>query len=135
MLTPMFCIVLLTIVIGLITVTLRINSVKNGDVKIKYYRTMQGQEVPEFITRTSRCFNNMFEMPVLFYVVCTLFIVLNIETTAAVIMAWLYVLTRIAHTVIHLTYNNVLHRMIIFLMGGVLIFALWVHLILNASGL
>ena len=131
MLIPMFCIVLLTFAIGIITVTLRINSVKKGGVKIKYYRLMQGQDVPEFITRSTRCFNNMFEMPVLFYVVSTLFIVLNIQSTAAVTIAWLYVLSRIAHTAVHLGYNNVLHRMIVYLMGSALILALWIILILS----
>jgi len=132
-LAPMFCIVLLTTVIGIITVTLRIQSVKNGEVKIKYYRTMQGQEVPDMITRTSRCFNNMFELPVLFYVVCTLFIVSNIHSTVAIVLAWLFVLVRVVHTVVHLTYNNVLHRMIIYLVGSALVVALWVHLMVSVS--
>jgi len=129
MLIPMFCVVLLTFVIGIIALNLRIKSVKNGDVKIKYYRTMQGQDVPEFLTRTTRCFNNMFELPVLFYVVCTLFIALNIDSIVATVTAWLFVIARAAHTYIHLTYNNVLHRMITYLFGAVLILGLWIHLL------
>jgi len=132
MLIPMFCVVLLTFAIGILTLTLRIKSVMKGDVKIKYFRTMQGQDVPEFITRTPRCFNNMFEMPVLFYLACTLIIFLNVQGTIAIILAWLFVLARVAHTIIHLTYNNVLHRMIIYLTGCVLIIGLWVYLVFNA---
>jgi len=131
MLAPMFCTVLLTFVIGLITVTLRINSVRAGDVKIKYFRVMQGQDVPEFMTRTTRCFNNMFEMPVLFYLACTLFIALDIQSTTAIVMAWLYVLSRVLHTYVHLTYNNVLHRMVIYLVGGALVLLLWVILMVS----
>jgi len=132
MLTPMFCVVLLTMAIGVLTVTLRIKSVLSGNVKIKYYRTMQGQDVPEYLTRTTRCFNNMFEMPVLFYLACTLFVALGIHSSFAIAIAWLYVLSRITHTAIHLTYNNVLHRMIIYLLGGALILVLWVHLTMSA---
>lgn len=132
MLLPMFCVVLITVAIGILTLTLRIKSVTNGDVKIKYYRTMQGQDVPEYLTRTTRCFNNMFELPVLFYIACTLFIVLNIQSTAAVVLAWLFVLSRAVHTTIHLTYNNVLHRMIIYVIGGVLILSLWLTLMFIA---
>jgi len=132
MLLPIFCVVLLTFVIGIITVTLRFKSVMSGQVKIKYYRTMQGEEVPEIITKTSRCFNNMFEIPVLFYVVCILFIAINIESTTAVITAWLFVLSRIVHTVVHLTYNNVLHRMTVYWIGALLVLALWVQLITKA---
>ena len=44
---PMFLMVLLTSAVGLITMKNRIASVKSGAVSPKYFKLMNGQEVPE----------------------------------------------------------------------------------------
>lgn len=69
---PMIFMVLLTLIVGLITMKYRIANVKSGAVSLKYFKLMKGEEVPEIITKTTRCFNNMFEVPVLFYAGCIL---------------------------------------------------------------
>lgn len=63
---------LLTLAVGLLTVKAHFISIKNGDVKAKYYRLIDSQDVPDVMTKTTRNFNNQFEVPTLFYVVCTL---------------------------------------------------------------
>ena len=90
---------------------------------------MQGQEVPEVVTKTTRCFNNMFEVPVLFYIVCTLYITFGIESYAAVVIAWLFVIFRCAQAFIHITYNRVRHRMFAFGSSVLCVFYLWVNLV------
>lgn len=129
----MFCVVLLTFIIGIIAVVVRVNSVRSGEVKIKYYRTMQGQEVPEFITRTTRSVNNMFEIPVLFYVVSTLFISVGMVGPVPQALAWSFVVLRVCHTAVHLTYNNVLHRSLLFWAGFIVVFAMWVVLVVGLA--
>jgi hypothetical protein len=126
---PMFSMVLLTFIIGFIAVKTRFSSVKNGSVSAKYYRLMQGEEVPEIVTKTTRCFNNQFEIPMLFYVVCTLYLSLGIESFVAVIFAWLFVALRSVHAYIHLTYNHIIHRMSVFWSAFLTVIALWVNLI------
>jgi len=123
--------VLLTCIVGFITVKARFASVKNGQIKAKYFKLMAGQEVPEFITTSTRNFNNQFEIPMLFYVVCTLYISLNIDSLFAVILAWLFVVLRFVHTYIHLTYNHVIHRMLVFVAAFLCVIALWVNLLLQ----
>ena len=51
---PMFTMVLLTFVVGCIAVKARFSSVKNKTVSAKFYRLMDGQEVPDIITKTTR---------------------------------------------------------------------------------
>ncbi|WP_440903028.1 MAPEG family protein [Catenovulum sp. SX2] len=133
MLYPMFCMVILTFIIGVITLAVRVNSVRSGQVKIKYYRAMQGQEVPDIVNRTSRCFSNMFEIPVLFYVAASLFLSLNIHSQTAIVCAWLFVAFRCLQALVHLTYNNVLHRMLMFWGCVVTMLVMWVLLLLNAG--
>lgn len=123
--------VLLTLIVGLIAVKTRFASVKKGNVKAKYYRLMEGQDVPEIITKTTRNFNNQFEIPVLFYVICTLYISLNIDSLVAIILAWIFVVLRYLHSYIHLTYNHILHRMTVFWLAFLCVIAMWVNLLIQ----
>jgi hypothetical protein len=123
--------VLLTFIVGIITVKVRFSSVKKGDVGVKYYRLMEGQEVPDIITKTTRNFNNQFEIPVLFYVVCTLYLSLNIESLVAIILAWIFVALRFLHVYIHLTYNHILHRMVVFWLAFLCVLAMWGILLIH----
>lgn len=41
----------------------------------------------------------------------------------------LYVALRFAHTAVHLTYNNVLHRLIVFATSNLVLIAIWVRFI------
>lgn len=133
MIYAMFGMVMLTFAVGIVAITTRVRSVKNGSVKIKYYRTMGGQEVPEKLTTSTRCFNNMFEVPVLFYVVATLFVSLKIESEVALILAWSFVTFRALQALVHLTYNNVLHRMLTFWGAVVSVLAMWITLIVQIT--
>jgi hypothetical protein len=129
----MLIMVILTFIIGFIAIQVRFFSVKKGDVSARYYKLMQGEDVPEIVTKTTRCFNNQFEVPVLFYVVCTLYISLGIESLVGIIFAWLFVILRSIHAYIHLTYNHILHRMRVFLLGCMSVLILWVNLVVHQT--
>ena len=129
MILPMFAMLMLTLAIAILAVIVRIKSVTIGVVKISYYRAMQGQDVPDMVTKSTRCFNNQFEVPILFYIVSTLFVALNIASILAITLAWCFVALRAWHALIHLTYNNVIHRMFSFGAGCIVVLAMWVLLI------
>lgn len=70
-------------------------------------------------------FRNLFEVPVLFYVLC-LALYATQEWGALVLGgSWLFVGLRALHSAIHCTYNNVLHRFYVYVTSTVLLFALW----------
>ena len=129
MLYPMFFMVLLTFVVGLYTMKCRIASVKSGAVNPQYFKLMEGQEVPELITKTTRCFNNLFEVPLLFYVGSLLYISLGVESLLGLIFAWFFVLMRYAQAYVHLTYNHLIHRMLSFWLAFVSTIGLWLNLL------
>ncbi len=129
MIYAMFSLSMLTILVGLITVKARFASVKNGQIKVSYFKLMQGQDIPELVIKTTRCFNNLFEIPVLFYVACALYIALGIESYVAVGIAWLFVVFRCALAYIHITYNEVRHRVLVFGASVLCVFVLWVNLV------
>jgi hypothetical protein len=53
---------------------------------------------------------NLLEVPVLFYVACLTLHATNQVDPTALYLAWGYVALRIAHSLVHLSYNKVLHR-------------------------
>ncbi len=64
------------------------------------------------------------------FVVCICFYVTRSADPAAVVLAWAYVVTRAAHSLIHLTYNRVRHRLIAYALSNVVLLALWIRLVL-----
>ncbi|MBS3025442.1 MAPEG family protein [Acidiphilium multivorum] len=62
----------------------------------------------------NRNFMNLLEVPVLFYVLCVILYVTQQTDATAVYLAWAYVGLRVLHSFIHLTYNKVLHRGLVY---------------------
>lgn len=132
MIYPMFAMVLLTFVVGGITFIARINSVKSGAVKARYYKVMQSTDVPEALIQKSNNFNNLFQIPTLFYAAGCLIISLGIVNQSAIVLSWLFVISRIVHSYIHITYNHILHRIYAFMAGNLCILLLWIYILINS---
>lgn len=132
MIYPLACMIFLTIAIGVITFAIRVNSVRTGAVKAKDYKLMDAKQFPENVVKATRCFNNQFEIPILFYVACLASIALQIALTSLLILAWTFVVTRVLHASILISYNHLLHRIIAFWSGIVVLVAMWVILLANA---
>jgi len=76
-------------------------------------------------TRAADNFRNLFELPVLFYlalVVAALTAQVNIVT---LVLAWTFVVLRVAHSWIHCGYNKVMHRFTAYVVGGSVLWVLW----------
>jgi hypothetical protein len=129
MLYPMFSVVLLTFILGCITLKCRLACVKSGAVSPSYFKLMEGQEVPEAMTKTTRCFNNMFEVPLLFYVGCLLYVSLGVESSIGLFFAWFFVLARCIQAYVFLTYNHLIHRMLSFWFGFLSVMGMWLNLL------
>jgi len=73
-------------------------------------------------------FSNLFELPVLFYTAILLTLILMMQDSILVILAWTFVITRYMHSFIHITYNHVMHRFYMFLFSSFVLLAYWVRL-------
>jgi len=131
MIYSMFAMILLTFVIAIYMFRLRVDAVKKGQVKLSQFRLNSGIDVPDKLTQASRNYSNLFEMPTLFYIAGVLAIALHLESTAVIILSWIFVASRIAHSWIHLTTNNVLHRLKAFMLGNLCVFIIWSILVLQ----
>jgi len=70
---------------------------------------------------------NLLEAPVLFYLVCIAYFVTDSVDRSVVTLAWSYVGLRVAHSLVLLTYNKVLHRLALFAVSTVVLVMLWTH--------
>ena len=73
-------------------------------------------------------FSNQFELPVLFYLAIMLALTLMLQDRVIVFLAWVFVILRVAHAIIHLSYNNVTHRFLVYVAGGLAVIGMWVRL-------
>ena len=70
-------------------------------------------------------FRNLFEMPVLFYVLCGFLAVTRQTTLLLLAMAWGYVFLRALHAYIHLTHNKVIRRFQAYLASCLVLWVMW----------
>ena len=91
------------------------------------FRYGESATVPGDVSIPNRNYINLFEAPVLFYIAClTLYVTSHVDGIALA-MAWLYVALRIAHSVVHLTYNKLAHRGMLFALSNVVLASLWIR--------
>jgi hypothetical protein len=124
-LPPVFALAVLTFGIALWMGRLRFLAVRRGDLSPRYYELNRGGKVPDYLAKVSQNYDNLLELPILFYVLtCLLFVSQQVEL-AQVVMAWLFVGSRYVHSYIHTTTNILKPRMRSFLFGAFVLMAMW----------
>jgi len=82
---------------------------------------------------TADNFKNLFEVPVLFYAVCLALASTGTVTPAQLSLAWLFVIGRAVHSLIHVTYNRVMHRFYAYFLSTLCVFAMWILFALSLA--
>ena len=122
---PVFCLVMLTFFMMAATGITRLISVRRRQVHPRYYVLMSGDTPPDYVQKVGRNMANLLEVPVLFYLLAVLVVVFEINNQLLVGLAWLYVALRLLHSIIHISYNNVPHRFIVFVLSVVTLMIMW----------
>lgn len=81
--------------------------------------------------KVAYCFSNQFELPVLFYVLTILEIMTRHADMIFLVLAWIFVLSRLVHAVEHTTSNVVLRRGGWYGIGLVALLVAWVIFIVR----
>ncbi|MCZ8100320.1 MAG: MAPEG family protein [Burkholderiales bacterium] len=113
---PVLAQVLLTLVILGLLGRARVAAVRAKRVKIAAV-ALSNEGWPDEVRRFSNNLANQFETPVLFYVLVAAAIHVGATGWPMVVLAWIFVASRVAHAVVHTTSNHVLTRFRIFLVG------------------
>lgn len=123
---PMGAMALLTfVVLGFIPAS-RFRAVFSGRVTAEDFKLGESPRVPADVAVTNRNFMNLLELPMLFYVAGLMYYVAGRVDTAALALAWTYVALRATHSIIHLSYNNVIHRLTAYALSNAVLAAFWI---------
>jgi len=129
MLLPLLAQVLLTFSVWVYLYAWRIPEIQRKGIDPQRLRDRAvAHELLPDSANASNNLKNLFEMPVLFYVAVLLSLVLLIQDRSLVLLAWGFVVARIAHSAIHCTYNNVTHRFIAYLVSCLFLLFIWIRL-------
>ena len=132
---PAFAMFVLTAAVFVRMAQVRFRAVGRGEMQAEFYRTYQAGAEPDYMRVVTRNFVNLFEVPVLFYVVVVLIYVTRQTSPWFLGCAWTYVALRYVHTYVHLGRNDVLLRFRIYLASWIVLTVTWVSLFVRlASG-
>jgi hypothetical protein len=110
-LVPALGLILLTFVIGLIHTIASVNLMGKGKeweesgIPIEPYK-----DAPLNLKIIKNNISNIFEFSVIFYFLIGVIVFIEIESTFLLIFAWLYLLFRVIHSIVHICFNNTAAR-------------------------
>lgn len=127
---------LYTLAITLHLARKRFGGVKSGRASGKRFIANATQDgLPDDMVIASRHYNNAFELPTLYYAVALAIVAGGYSDMIFAGLAYGFVGARVVHSVIHLGYNNVMHRFMAFGTSLLFLAALVVRLTLIVAGL
>ena len=132
-LRPALALVGWTLLVLLLVPYRRFKAAFGGRVASRDFKFGESERVPPDVSIPNRNFMNLLEAPVLFYVVCIIAYVTQNADAATVNLAWTYFGLRVAHSVVHLTYNKVMHRLTAYAASMVVLVSMWIHLLVAVA--
>ena len=102
----------------------RFKAARSGAVKVKDI-AVDGTKWPDDVKKIVNNFQNQFEVPVLFHALLPLLLVTGLADAVAVVLAWIFVASRIVHSSIHIGSNIVIQRFRAFLLGFIVVVLMW----------
>src|SRR5882762_3813745 len=124
-LLPLFVQVALTFALLFWMASVRTGSIRRGETKIRDIALGQSAW-PDRPQQISNCYDSQFQIPLLFYVLVILAWITRQADLIFVVMAWIFVLARLAHAYIHTTSNHVPTRFRVFAAGLLVLLVMWI---------
>jgi hypothetical protein len=122
---PAVAMVALTLVVWLRMYLTRIAQMKRERIHPQAVATSAQAAARLTESASADNFRNLFELPVLFYLALVVAAQTGQVGMLTLGLAWLFVVLRIAHSVIHCTYNKVIHRFYAYVLGGAVLWLVW----------
>ena len=103
------------------------------NVRLSQFRIYEG-EFPDRLRSARQQYQNMFEIPILFYLLCLLHIFFNSYTQIDILLAWGFVIFRVIHFFLRIQNQknvNIIPRTIVFVISLVFLTIAWIKFIVN----
>ena len=130
---PMAMLAILTFAVLVVIPYRRFKAAFAGQVVADDFKYGESRSVPPEVSIPNRNYMNLLEIPLLFYVACITMYVTKSVDKGSLYMAWGYLALRVFHSVVHLTYNKVTHRLTLFALSNVVLAVIWVRILLSLS--
>ena len=124
-LLPVFVLVGLTFVLLFWMGRSRLAHIRTGEVKVKDV-ALGERNWPKRVLQIQNSYHNQFELPVLFYALVALALITRKADMLFVVLAWMFVASRLVHAYIHTTSNKIAWRFQAFVVGVVILAIMWV---------
>ena len=121
---PLFVEVVLTFVLGLWLSALRVDAIRSGRVHPRDI-ALGEPNWPTRVLQVRNAYHNELELPLLFYVLTIVSIITRHADLLFVLLAWVFVVLRLARAYIHVTDNNVPRRGMVFLASAIVLAVMW----------
>jgi hypothetical protein len=121
---PLLLHVLLTVFVGVRSLQARIKAVRRGQTKLDDIAT-DSNAWPHRVKKLGNNFDNQFETPTFWYAICAFVVALKLEDYFFVALSWIFLLSRLAHSYVQTTHNDVPSRMRLFLFGFTAVVLMW----------
>jgi hypothetical protein len=129
-LLPLFVEVLLTFAVMFGMMYLRTSTLQRGETRFADV-ALREPNWPVRATQYANAFANEFELPLLFYVLTVLEIIMRHAGLLFVLLAWIFVVTRVLRAGVHVTSNNVRVRGDFFGLGAIVLVIMWLIFIVQ----
>ena len=123
-LLPLFVEVALTFVLLYWMAYQRTSALKAGEINARDVDLRQ-PNWPPHIAQVANAFHNQLELPMLFYVLTILAWITRHADLVFVVLAWVFVASRLVHAYIHVTSNHVRRRGPVFGVGALVLTIMW----------
>ena len=113
--------------------SLAYSEIKKKNIKLSQFRLYEG-DFPDKLWSARYQFQNMFEIPILFYVLCLINMTLKNYNQIDIILAWGFVVFRVLHFFIRLKNQrnlNIRSRTLTFVLSLIFLTIGWINLLIN----
>ena len=110
LLGPVFGMAALTAVVFLLMLVARNAAIIMQKASIEYFRVFLGDAGPDWVERPARTFNNLMQVPTIFYVMCAMMMHTQLVDSVQVSLAWAFVTSRVLHAFVFVGWNDVKWR-------------------------
>ncbi|MGE7370878.1 MAPEG family protein [Neorhizobium sp. NPDC001467] len=123
---PMIAHAFLVFILYYLLSSRRVAAVRSGLVKAEQFRENLSEPAGSLLIHNN--LKNQFELPMLFHVGVLATFICNADNIGTILIAWIFVLSRYAHSYVHVTSNRLRLRRPLFMVGFAATFLLWAWL-------
>jgi hypothetical protein len=124
-LLPLLVQVALTFAIGFWLASQRVAAVRSRKVHPRDI-ALREPNWPKHLMQLQNAFLNQLELPVLFYLLTVLALFTKTGDLLFVVLAWVFVVLRLAHAFVHVTNNRVPRRGMLYIVGAIVLCVMWI---------